>query len=78
MSEPEIAAKSPAVLELEPGTYYWCTCGKSSNQPWCDGSHKSTAFTPACITVEEPCRMALCQCKRSAKGHLCDGTHKNL
>jgi len=78
MSEPEIAAKSPAVLDLEPGTYHWCTCGKSSSQPWCDGSHKGTAFTPQCITVDEACRMALCQCKRSGKGHLCDGAHKNL
>ena len=44
--KPEIGGKSPAVLELEPGDYWWCTCGKSSKQPFCDGSHKGTSFTP--------------------------------
>ena len=45
MSTPKIANKSPAVLELEPGTYYWCACGHSKNQPYCDGSHKAAGFT---------------------------------
>ncbi len=46
MSEVTIAAKKAAVLELEPGTYYWCACGRSKNQPFCDGSHKGTDFKP--------------------------------
>ena len=78
MNQPEIAAKNPAVLELESGTYHWCACGLSKNQPWCDGSHKGSGFSPVAVEVAEPCRMALCQCKQSGKGHLCDGAHKNL
>lgn len=44
MSEPVIADKKPAVMELEPGTYYWCACGQAKNQPFCDGSHKGSEF----------------------------------
>ncbi len=78
MSEPNIAAYRPCVLELEAGTYWWCACGQSKNQPWCDGSHKGGDFSPVCVEIAEPTRMALCQCKHSAKGYQCDGTHKNL
>lgn len=46
MSEPKIAAKIPAVLEMAPGAYYWCACGRSENQPFCDGSYQGTAFAP--------------------------------
>jgi CDGSH-type Zn-finger protein len=78
MSEPTIAERRPCVLDLEPGIYWWCACGKSKEQPWCDGSHKGSEFSPVAIEVNEPERMALCQCKHSANGHRCDGTHKNL
>jgi len=78
MSEPTIAERKPAVLDLEPGIYWWCACGKSKEQPFCDGSHKGTEFSPIAFEVDEPTRVALCQCKHSGKGHLCDGTHKNL
>ncbi|MDQ6997476.1 MAG: CDGSH iron-sulfur domain-containing protein [Mariprofundus sp.] len=78
MSEATIAAKEPAVLELEAGTYYWCSCGKSANQPFCDGSHKGTAFTPEVIEITEKKTVALCQCKQTKNPPFCDGSHNNL
>jgi CDGSH-type Zn-finger protein len=78
MPEAEIAAKNPAVLELAPGTYTWCACGRSNNQPWCDGSHKGCGIDPIEVTITEHKRYALCQCKRSSKNPFCDGTHKGL
>ncbi|GIW73128.1 MAG: hypothetical protein KatS3mg102_2670 [Planctomycetota bacterium] len=78
MDEPVIAAKGPAVLELEPGTYYWCRCGRSRNQPFCDGSHKGTGLKPLEFRLEEKKKLALCQCKRTANPPYCDGTHRSL
>ncbi len=78
MAEPVIADRKPTVLELEPGTYWWCACGRSKNQPWCDGSHKGTEFSPVKLEVTEKKRYALCLCKHTKKSPLCDGTHKNL
>lgn len=78
MSEPTIAAKQPAGVDLEPGTYWWCACGQSANQPWCDGSHKGSEFSPQKLEIEEAKKVWLCQCKRSAGAPFCDGTHKGL
>lgn len=78
MSEPTIAAKKPAVLELDPGDYWYCTCGNSANQPFCDGSHKSTDFTPMKFTLEEKTQVALCQCKHTGNAPFCDGSHAKL
>jgi len=76
MSHPEVPARVPAVLELEPGTYYWCACGRSKIQPYCDGSHQGTEFRPSEFDVGEKRTLALCQCKRTGNPPFCDGTHK--
>ncbi len=78
MDQPEIAQKSPYVLDLDPGTYWWCACGRSKNQPFCDGSHKSTVFTPVKFEVAQRAPVALCSCKRSQNKPFCDGSHKKL
>jgi len=80
MSEekPYIVSKSPSVLKLEPGAYWWCTCGKSSKQPFCDGSHKGSTFSPQKIEITEEKSYALCNCKHSANGAFCDGAHTQL
>jgi len=78
MEKPVIAAKQPAMLTLEPGAYYWCACGKSSNQPFCDGSHKGSGITPVLFKIEEKKTVFLCQCKHTATKPYCDGTHKTL
>jgi len=78
MSKTTIAAKSPKVMELEAGTYYWCACGKSANQPFCDGSHKDSAFTPKAFEIAEKRKVALCQCKQTKNPPFCDGSHANL
>ncbi len=78
MSEPVIAAKQPAVLEFQPGTYYWCRCGKSKQQPWCDGSHAGSGFSPLEMKVDQAKRAALCQCKHTQRPPFCDGTHRTL
>lgn len=78
MTDPRIAETGPAVLELEPGTYWWCACGRSDNQPFCDGSHKGTEFSPGKLEVEEARTVALCQCKHTGDAPFCDGTHADL
>ena len=79
MTEPVIARKEPFTVDVEAGkTYHWCRCGLSSNQPFCDGSHKETSFSPLTFTAEKSKRVYLCGCKRSGKAPFCDGTHKNL
>ncbi|MDX8409530.1 MAG: CDGSH iron-sulfur domain-containing protein [Mariprofundales bacterium] len=78
MSEPTIAAKEPKVMELEPGTYHFCTCGKSANQPFCDGSHAGTDFVPQAFEIKEKQTVALCQCKHSKNTPFCDGSHAEL
>jgi CDGSH iron-sulfur domain-containing protein 3 len=78
MDQPEIAQKSPYVLDLAPGTYWWCACGRSKSQPFCDGSHKTTAFTPVKFEIAQHAQVALCGCKRTKNPPYCDGSHNEL
>lgn len=76
---PVIAQRSPIAVEVEMGkTYFWCQCGLSSKQPFCDGSHKSTAFTPIRYHAEESKKVFFCGCKHTSRKPLCDGTHNSL
>jgi len=78
MSEPKIADRRPKVLDVEPGTYWWCACGLSKNQPYCDGSHKGTGLVPLKVEVAEAGRQAFCMCKHTAGQPWCDGSHSKL
>ena len=78
MSEIVIARRGPFGEELEPGTYWWCRCGRSSRQPFCDGSHKATSITPMQFTVDEARKVFLCGCKHTGGAPFCDGTHNTL
>ena len=77
--ETVIAQRQPYAVEVEAGeTYYWCLCGRSNNQPFCDGSHKDTSFEPVAFTAEKTETVYLCGCKRTGSRPFCDGSHKEL
>jgi len=78
MSEGKIAQKKPYVVEVEPGKYAWCACGLSSNQPYCDGSHRETDITPTIVEIAEKKTIAWCGCKQTKNKPFCDGTHSSL
>ena len=59
-------------------TYYWCACGKSAKQPFCDGSHKGSEFSPKAFVAEKDGTAYLCGCKHSKNQPYCDGAHKSL
>ena len=75
----KIAQKAPYATAVETGkTYYWCACGRSKNQPFCDGSHQGTGFEPVSFTAEKAETVYLCGCKQTTGQPFCDGTHQKL
>lgn len=76
MEEPVCVRKEPYAVEVEAGkTYYWCSCGKSAIQPFCDGTHSGTGFHSVHFTPETSETIFLCACKRTKSPPFCDGTH---
>jgi len=79
MAQPQVPQKSPYSVDVEAGkSYWWCSCGMSKNQPFCDGSHKGSEFTPKKYEATETKKVYFCGCKAAKNGILCDGTHKSL
>ena len=79
MSNPDIPQKAPCAVKVEAGKkYWWCACGKSKSQPFCDGSHQGTAFSPVEYLATKSEEVWFCGCKHSATPPLCDGTHQKL
>lgn len=79
MSKPEIARKTPCRVDVQGGkSYFWCACGRSASQPFCDGSHKGTDFVPLKFVPEADGAVFFCGCKHTANAPLCDGSHARL
>ena len=76
MSNPKRAVDTPLAIEVESGkSYFWCSCGLSQQQPFCDGSHKGTEFAPVRYQATESKKVFFCGCKITASQPLCDGSH---
>ena len=79
MADPNIAQKAPFPVDVTAGKkYFWCACGKSANQPFCDGSHSDTEFTPVAYEADKDRTLYFCGCKRTGGAPLCDATHNSL
>ncbi len=79
MEEAVIAQKGPYEVQVEEGkSYFWCACGRSANQPFCDGSHKGTGHTPVRFEATSTGTVFLCGCKQTGDRPYCDGTHAGL
>ena len=79
MDQPVIAQRGPYTVDVETGKKYtWCACGRSENQPFCDGSHSGTEFAPVMFEAEKSETVYFCGCKRTGDAPRCDGTHSSL
>jgi len=79
MTEPVIGGRTPIGADVEQGkTYWWCACGQSKNQPFCDGSHKGSGLTPLKYDADRTGKVWFCTCKQTTHAPLCDGSHKKL
>lgn len=77
-TEPQCPQKKPYVIQEAAGEKWWCACGRSKKQPYCDGSHAGTGISPIPVKIDAAKTIAWCGCKRSAKSPYCDGTHSRL
>jgi len=76
---PDIGGQRPIAVNVEAGkSYWWCACGRSKTQPFCDGSHKGTEFTPLEFKAVKTEEVKFCACKRTGNRPRCDGSHKKL
>ena len=76
MSKAVIAQKNPYAVDVVEGkSYYWCQCGQSAKQPFCDGSHAGTDFTPLKFDATDSNKVFFCGCKATNNSPMCDGTH---
>lgn len=76
---PKVAKKGPYPVEVVDGkSYFWCACGLSSNQPFCDGSHQGTGMAPVKFTADADKKVFFCGCKATDKSPLCDGSHNAI
>lgn len=79
MADPVVAQKAPFPVQVESGkTYFWCACGRSATQPFCDGAHKAVGMAPMKYESTESKTLYFCGCKQSSKKPLCDGTHSRI
>jgi len=83
MPKPRIASKNPIILDMEPGTYHWCGCGLSKEQPFCDNAHKGTEYEGTdcgamLVEIDKPGKKPWCNCKQTGTKPWCDGTHTKL
>ncbi len=78
MAEPKIAKYGPYLIEENAGKKAWCSCGMSKRQPYCDGSHSGTEFSPVILDITEPRTVAWCGCKHTGRPPFCDGSHGDL
>ncbi|MGE0745432.1 MAG: CDGSH iron-sulfur domain-containing protein [Rhodospirillales bacterium] len=79
MADPVVAQKSPYGVAVTAGQeYWWCACGRSKSQPFCDGSHRGTGFAPVQFKADADTTAWFCGCKHTGKQPMCDGTHKRV
>lgn len=79
MEKGQVAGKESIKVEVKAGeTYYWCSCGKSTTQPFCNGAHQGTKFNPIAFTAQKDEIVSFCTCKQTKNPPFCDGSHRNL